>query len=656
MDALIEGLRLVTAWPASGLMLAGVLIGLYLGAIPGLGGLIGFSLLLPFTFGMEPVAAFALLLGMFAVTTTSDTLSAVLLGVPGPAGAATLMDGHPLAKRGEAMRALGAAYTSSAIGGVLGAMVGAASLPVLKPIVLAFGPPEFFMLGVLGLTFVGALAGGSMLKGAVAALFGLLLSTIGYSTQGGTARYSFEINYLLNGLEIVPVVLGLFAIPELIDLATKGLPIARVDDETRPAKGQMLQGIREALQHWWLLLRASVIGIYIGFLPGVGGSVADWAGYGHAVQSAKDKSQFGKGDIRGVIAPEAANNSVKAGDLLPTVAFGIPGSPSMSILLGAFVIHGLRPGPDMLTTKLPVTFSMMWTIAIANVVGAAILMLWSRQIARITFVRGHLLVPGIMVFAFMGAWMTSSQLGDWITLIGFGAIGHVMRRAGWPRPPVVLGFVLGPIMETNLDLSRQAFGWTWFGRTWVLAMLAVLVLALVGPVWRLIRGAWAQAERSAAKPVEAPAHHPVLSAALASVLAFLFAGAWLLAREWSTDASFFPNVITVCGFPLAVLAIGAALWRWRATQWRAGPPGAVPPDDARAVLAMFGMLIVMVALSILIGQRIALPLTVALFLWLWARERWLVVLAQAAAAILILEFVFDRLLHPIWLEPVVRIF
>ena len=651
MDALIEGLRLVTAWPAFGLMLVGVLIGLYLGAIPGLGGLIGFSLLLPFTFGMEPVAAFALLLGMFAVTTTSDTLSAVLLGVPGPAGAATLMDGHPLAKRGEAMRALGAAYTSSAIGGVLGAIVGAASLPVLKPIVLTFGPPEFFMLGVLGLTFVGALSGGSMLKGAAAALFGLLLSTIGYSTQGGIARYSFEINYLLNGFEIVPVVLGLFAIPELVDLATKGLPIARVDDTTRPHKGQMLQGIRDALEHWWLLVRASVIGIYIGFLPGIGGSVADWAGYGHAVQSAKDKSQFGKGDIRGVIAPEAANNSVKGGDLLPTVAFGIPGSPSMSILLGAFVIHGLRPGPEMLTTKLSVTYSMMWTIAIANVVGAAILMFFSRQIAKITFVRGHLLVPGIMVFAFMGAWMTNSQLGDWLTLIGFGVIGHIMRRAGWSRPPVVLGFVLGPIMETNLDLSRQAFGWDFLGRTWVLVMLAILVLALAPALVRLVRRLWAQQTvDQKATAVAAPPAHPLLSAGFAAALVAVFAVAYWLARPWSTDASFFPIVASVSGLAAALLAGGVDLRRWRAE--------GAPQDehDTRAVLIMFGMLIGMVALSILVGQYAALPLTVALFLWLWARERWIVVLAQSVAAVLILEFIFDRMLHPIWLVPVVRLF
>ena len=451
------------------------------------------------------------------------------------------------------------------------------------------------------------------------------------------------------------MVLGLFAIPELIDLAIKGLPIARVDDGTRPQKGQMLQGMREALQHWWLLVRASVIGIYIGFLPGIGGSVADWAGYGHAVQSAKDKSQFGKGDIRGVIAPEAANNSVKGGDLLPTVAFGIPGSPSMSILLGAFVIHGLRPGPEMLTTKLPVTFSMMWTIAIANVVGAAILMLWSRQIAKITFVRGHLLVPGIMVFAFMGAWMTSSQLGDWITLIGFGALGHVMRRAGWPRPPVVLGFVLGPIMETNLDLSRQAFGWDLLGRTWVLVDAGdpgagarrPAVAAPARP-----RDEAAADAASAAKPVEAPAGHPVMSAGLAAALAAP------VRRRLSAGASVEHGRELLSGRHQRV-RLGAGGCSPIGADLCAGAPGqgrAQQDGDALAVLAMFGMLIGMVALSMLVGQYIALPLTVALFLWLWAHERWIVVAAQAVAAVLILEFIFDRLLHPIWLVPVVQIF
>jgi len=650
MEQLIEGLRLVTSWPASGLMLLGIMLGLYLGAVPGLGGMIGFSLLLPFTFGMDPVGAFALLLGMYAVTTTSDALSAVLLGVPGTAaGAATVVDGYPLAKRGQAMRALSASYTASALGGVIGAAVGAASLPVLKPIVLSFAPPEFFMLGVLGLTFVGALSGRSALKGIIAAFFGLLVATIGYSTQGGIARYSFEINYLLNGLEIIPVVLGLFSVPEIIDLATRGLPIAHASNVER--RGQILQGVRDTFHHRWLMLRCTAIGLYVGFLPGIGASVSDWAAYGHAVQTAKDKSQFGKGDIRGVIAPSAAENATKPGDLLPTVAFGIPGSAGMSILLGAFMMHGLRPGPEMLTTRLDFTYSLMWTLAIANVIGALVLMLWSRQIAKITFVRGHLLVPGIIVFTFMGAWMSSNQLGDWITLIAFGAVGYVMRRLHWPRPPVVLGFVLGPIMETNLDLSRQALGWDWLGRPWVVVMVAVLVLAMASALWKRVRGR--RAFEAPEEPAgEAAASDPRASAALAILFAALFASAYALAQRWTTDASFFPTIVGAGGGALALAAVAADFWRTRS------PPRVAAGQSVGAIepLAMFGVLVGMVALSLLIGQELALPITAAAYLSWWAREKWPIVLAQTAAAALILYFMFDRLLHPIWLEPALRLF
>lgn len=652
MDALIGGLHLVMSWPASGLMLLGIMLGLYFGAVPGLGGMIGFSLLLPFTFGMDPVGAFALLLGMYAVTTTSDTLSAVLLGVPGTAAAAaTVVDGYPLAKRGQAMRALGASYTSSAFGGVLGAAVGAASLPILKPIVLSFAPPEFFMLGVLGLTFVGALSGSSALKGALGAFFGLLLATVGYSTQGGIARYSFEVNYLLNGFEIVPLVLGLFSIPEIVELATNGLPIAKTGG-VEP-KGQILQGVHDVFRNWWLMLRCTAIGLYIGFLPGIGGSVSDWAAYGHAVQSSKDKSEFGKGDIRGVIAPQAAENATKPGDLLPTVAFGIPGSAGMSILLGAFLMHGLRPGPEMLTTRLDFTFSLMWTLAIANVIGALILMMWSRQIAKITFVRGHLLVPGIIIFTFMGAWMSSNQLGDWIVLLAFGVIGYIMRRLKWPRPPVVLGFVLGPIMETNLDLSRQALGWSWLERPWVIAMLGVLLLTIVPSLWRLASRRRNKPAASVESEDKQAAGHLHFSAGVGCLLFLVFSGAYVIARHWTTDASFFPIIICAGGGVLAAVSAAADLWRMRTQAAQAPSSDAAGAFDA---VVIFCVLSGMVLLSVLVGQQLALPIVVALYLWLWARERWPIVAAQAMSAAAILYLLFDRLLHPIWIDPVLLSF
>ena len=338
-DAALSGLLSVVAWPAIGYMFLGVLIGLQLGAIPGLSGLVGLAIMLPFTFAMEPVPALALLLGMFAVTTTSDTIASVLLGIPGTsASQATVLDGYPMAVKGEASRAFGAAFSVSAVGGFLGAVVLGLSIPLVKPLILYFAQPELFMLAVLGLTMVGSLSGDSMLRGLIAALAGLGLSYVGYAENGGVPRYWLGTTYLLDGLPLVPVVLGLFAIPELIALVVQGGSISKVPRDR--AAGGLLTGVRDACRNWWLVLRSTAIGAYVGLLPGLGGTIVDWLAYGHAVQSSKIKDEFGKGDVRGVIAPETANNAMKGGALIPTVAFGIPGSPSMALLLGALLIQG----------------------------------------------------------------------------------------------------------------------------------------------------------------------------------------------------------------------------------------------------------------------------------------------------------------------------
>ncbi len=429
-EALLTGLVQVFQWPAIGYLFLGILIGIWLGAVPGLGGVIGLVLLLPFTFGMEPVPAFALLLGMYAVTTTSDTIASVMLGIPGTAASqATILDGYPLAQKGQAARAFGAAFTVSAFGGVFGALVLAVSLPLVLPIIIAFGSPELFMLGMLGLAMVGSLSGGSILKGLIVAMLGLWMTTIGYAETEAIPRFWFGTTYLLDGLPLIPVVLGLFAIPELMELAIRNISISRVPKD-QAGGGGMLEGIKDAGRHWWLVLRCSLLGTYVGMLPGLGAAIVDWIAYGHAVQSAKDKSQFGQGDIRGVIAPEAANNATKGGALIPTVAFGIPGSLGAAILLGALLIQGLRPGPDMLTTELHITFSMVWTIVFANITVAGLLMIWSKQVAKVAFLPGHLLVPGVIVFVFMGAWLGGASMGDWISCLTMGVLGFIMKRGG----------------------------------------------------------------------------------------------------------------------------------------------------------------------------------------------------------------------------------
>ena len=430
LDAFITGLFLVFEWPAIGYLFLGVFIGIWLGAVPGLGGIIGLVMLLPFAFGMEPVPAFALLLGMFAVTTTSDTIASVMLGIPGTAASqATILDGYPLAQQGKAARAFGAAFTVSAFGGVFGAMILAVSLPLILPIILLFNSPELFMLGVLGLAMVSSLSGGSIMKGLTVAALGILMSTVGYAETVAIPRFNFGSDYLLDNLPLIPVVLGFFAIPEIIELAIRNVSISQISaDEAED--GGIFEGVKDAFRHWWLALRCAVIGTYVGMLPGLGAAIVDWVAYGHAVQSAKDKSMFGRGDIRGVIAPEAANNATRGGSLLPTVAFGIPGSLGTAILLGALIIVGLKPGPDMLTTDLHITYSMVWSIVVANIVAALLLMAWSKQVAKVAFLPGHLLVPGVILFVFMGAWLGGASLGDWISCLTMGIVGFAMKRGG----------------------------------------------------------------------------------------------------------------------------------------------------------------------------------------------------------------------------------
>jgi len=623
-----------------------VVLGLAVGAVPGLGGIVGMSILLPFSFGMDPAPAFAFLLGMYAVTTTSDALPAVLLGVPGTAaGAATVVDGYPMAQRGEATRALGAAFAVSAIGGVLGAIALALTIPFVQPIILSFAPPEYFMLGVLGLTCVGALSGHSLVKGLLAALLGLLLSTIGYSTQGGIPRFYFGSTYLLAGLALVPVALGLFGIPEIVFLSSKNAPVAHFG-ESADRRRLMLRGVGDALRNWWLVVRCSLIGIYIGLLPGVGGAVADWVAYGHAVHSARDKSQFGRGDVRGVLAPEAANHSVKGSALLPTIALGIPGTPGLAVMMGAFLVHGLRPGPDMLTTNISLTYSFIWTLVIANIVGAALMMLWGNQLARITFVRGRLIVPFIMLFVFMGAWMARNDVGDWWTLLAFGAIGAVFKKAGWPRPPIILGFILGPIMETNLDLSVQALHWSWLGRPIVLVMIAALIVLLGFALFKLVR-------RRGAPPafsVEGDERgNPGLSVLVAGAVLALFAGGLVIARHWPWDAGFFPMSVTIPGVVLAASMLVREVLAWL----RAPRTKALPGLGAEAMV--FVMFLALIGGTMLLGQILAIPLVFLLYLLFTSRVRWTVAVWQAGVAALVLYVLFDQLLHVVWYPSFVEI-
>ena len=476
LDAAIQGIGALFVWPAIGYLLLGILIGIVVGILPGLGGLSAVAMLLPFSFLLETYSAMAFLMGMYAVTTTSDTIASVLLGVPGTSGSqATILDGYPMAKNGEAGRAFGAAYTVSMLGGVTGGVLVIVSLPLVRELVLSIGSPEFFMLGLFGLLIVGALSGGAPLRGIVVVLFALALAMVGTSPQEGLPRYTFGEAYLLDGIKIVPVVLGLFALPELLDLFVRRTSIAHVSLES--ARG-MKEGVRDAFRHWWLTVRSIFIGVYIGMIPGVGASIVDWVAYGHAVQSEKHPERFGSGDVRGVIAPEAANNALKGGALVPTLAIGVPGNAPMALFLVALTVQGISPGPDIMGDRLDVLFALVGALVIANVVAAGLLLVATPFLARITQVRGTIIVAVVVIAALMGAWMSTQTMGDWIILLAFGVIGYVMKRWHWPRPPIALGLVLGPLLERYLHLSINVYGFDWLTRPVVLIIFALIVWVL----------------------------------------------------------------------------------------------------------------------------------------------------------------------------------
>src|SRR5207244_5004393 len=321
----------------------------------GLGGAVTLAIMLPYTFPMTPVNAFAFLLGMLSVTATTGDITSVLFGVPGEATtAATVVDGHPMAKRGEAGRALGAALMSSLVGALIGAVFLSLALPIVRPLVLSFGAPELFMLSVVGISCITSLSGlgaRGQIRGFAMGLFGLLLSTVGQERQSGSLRFDLGMMYLWDGLDLIPVLVGIFAIPEIVDLAVRGTASAGERPPEDLQRG-VLKGIKDTFRHFWLVFRCSAIGVFVGIMPGAGGGVAQWVAYAHAVQSAKDAKEregFGKGDVRGVLGPGAANNSKEGGELIPTIAFGVPGSGAMAILLSGFLIMGIMPGPDMLT-------------------------------------------------------------------------------------------------------------------------------------------------------------------------------------------------------------------------------------------------------------------------------------------------------------------
>jgi putative tricarboxylic transport membrane protein len=475
-----------------GLMLIAVLTGLIVGVTPGIGGRLSIALAIPFVFGMDMKSGAMFLLTMHAVNGTSGQISSIMFGVPGDGDdAATTLDGYPMAKKGEAGRALGASITASGVGGIIGAIVFAVMIPILEPVVLSFSPAEFFLLALLGITFIAFLAGGGeIFKGIIVGLFGMMLATVGMDPFTGTPRFAGDLLFLWDGLSLVTAVLAFFAIPEMIALAVKGGAISAVSMEAaKYSYRQLFQGVLEVPRHWWLVIRTSIIGAVIGMIPGLGGSAAAWICYGHAVQTSKTPERFGHGAVEGVIAPETASNAKEGGSLLPTLFFGIPGSSGMAVMMGAFLILGIQPGPAMLTERLDLVWTLIWALVVGNIIAVCFLLVINRWIAVLTFVNGLMLVPFIVVLAVIGSYINEGQWQNLLVLVALSAIGYGLLRFDWPRAPFVIGLVLGRISEESLNKALGLWGLGFFTRPLSLVLIGLIVLTIAYAVYRNLRSA-----------------------------------------------------------------------------------------------------------------------------------------------------------------------
>ena len=483
LEACKEGFVLVFSWPNILYPVVGTGVAMLVSAMPGVSGLTLLAIAIPLTLDWEPVPVMLLFGSLVGGATFMGSVTAILLNIPGKASnAATLLDGFPMACQGKAKTAIACSALSSALGSSFGVVVLILLLPFMQRAILLLGPAELLLLVLWGMTMVAAVRGRSVLKSLALSGLGLLVSFIGFDPRTAESRFTLGTVSLHDGLSFVPIFLGIFAVAEMIHQLVQGRNtisgVTRIED----LSGTVGEGLSAVFRNFGLFLRCSSIGTIVGMIPGVGGTVAGFVAYGHAVRSSKSgKERFGKGDIRGVLAPEAANDAKDAGALVPTLAFGIPGGGGTAMLLGALTLHGLVPGKELLSTHLSLVFVLIWSLFLSNWMTSIVGIACAQPVSRLTLVGIDRLAPIVLSFACLGAFAFRSRVLDIFVAFGFGVFGYYLKKFGWPRIAFVIALVLGPLFESYLfitlrlhELGRIHF-WT---RPLTLA-LVILTLAVV---------------------------------------------------------------------------------------------------------------------------------------------------------------------------------
>ena len=481
MEAIFSGLWALADPMLLLLIVLATLGGILVGALPGLNATNGVALLLPFTITMEPIAAIAVLTTIYCAATFAGAITAILINTPGTsASATTCLDGYPLAQRGEAGRALGMAAVSSTIGGIISVLCLMAAAPLLAGAAYKFAPPEYFALTVFGLSMLASIGEESSIKSIMSGAFGVLLATVGIDLLTTVERFTFGMNELTEGIGFVPVMIGVFGIAELLTQAGQ-LGVVR---ERITLRAIQLPSKADYQKTWKAILRSSGIGTFIGILPAEGATIASMIGYNEAKRWSKTPEEFGKGSIEGIAGSEAANNSATGGAMVPTLALGIPGSPTAAVILAGLMVHGLRPGPTMFTEQSTFVFAIFWSMLLVNVLFFFVGLYGARIFARATLIPLTILWPMVFLFSMVGAYaLDQSMIDVWIALI-FGVIGYLMKRYGFSVVSLAIGLILGGMLEKRLGQSMVMLDEQWWliaTRPLSLLFLILTVLALAGP-------------------------------------------------------------------------------------------------------------------------------------------------------------------------------
>lgn len=457
MELFLNTLYSLFQWPNVAYMLAGTIIGVVVGVLPGIGSVHAIALMIPFTWKMETNLAFILLVSIYATSKFGGSVTAILFNIPGDnPNAVTLIDGFPMAKQGKARTAIAASATVSILGGLFSAISVLVFLPVMYQIILLFGPAEFFMLALFGLSAIAAVSSKTIGKGLITGGLGVLIATIGFHPLVGQSRYSLGTYYLRDGVHMIPVVLGTLAMSTAIQLwmekssiVAKGVPLS----------GSVWEGIMAVFKNIPLFIRSCLIAWVIGVAPGAGSGVAGFVSYASAVKTCKNPENFGKGDIRGVIAGDTALHACSGGDILPTITMGIPGSATMAMLLGAFALHGIAPGPQIIKFHLDLVYLIVFTLVIAHCISVVMAVGFSRGMEKLTKVQAEIISPLIIVLCLIGSYIGREYWQDMMVATIFGIFGYYLKKHGYHPIPLVLGIVLGPIAENGffqaLSFSRN---------------------------------------------------------------------------------------------------------------------------------------------------------------------------------------------------------